>query len=73
MRGRALPRVTLGEALLSFSQRKEVALRSKGGLRILLTVGLSAAVAFTTKSLSKFVCKMDKCYPQFSSTALCFV
>ena len=38
-----------------------------------LTVGLSAAVAFTTKSLSKFVCKMDKCCPQFSSTALCFV
>ena len=40
---------------------------------LLLTVGLSAAVAFTTKSLLKFVCKMDRCCPQFSSTALCFV
>ena len=34
MRGRALPRATLGEALLSFSQREEVASRSRGGSRI---------------------------------------
>ena len=27
----------------------------------LLTVGLFVAVVFTTKSLLKFVCKMDKC------------
>ena len=44
----------------------------KGVMRV-LTVGFSAAVAFTTKSLSKFVCKMDKCCPQFNLTALCFV
>ena len=34
MRGRALPRVTLGEVLLSFSQGEEVASRSRGGLGI---------------------------------------
>ena len=33
------------------------------GLITLLTVGLSAAVAFTTKSLLKFIYKMDKYYP----------
>ena len=40
---------------------------------LLLTIGVSAAVAFTTKSLSKFICKIDKCYPQFNSTALYFI
>ena len=34
MRGRALPRATLGEASLSFSQGEEVASRSRGGLGI---------------------------------------
>ena len=34
MRGRALPRAVLGEASLSSLQGKEVASRSKGGLRI---------------------------------------
>ena len=33
MRGRAFPRAALGKALLSFSQREEVASRSRG-LRI---------------------------------------
>ena len=39
----------------------------------LLTVGVSAAVAFTTKSLSYFVCRLDRCCPQLNSIALCFV
>ena len=34
IRGRAFPRAGLSEASLSFSQGKEVASRSKGGLRI---------------------------------------
>ena len=34
MRGRALPRATLGKASLSFSQGKEVTSRSRGGLKI---------------------------------------
>ena len=29
----------------------------------LLTVGVSAAVALTKKSLWKFICKLDKYYP----------
>ena len=34
MRGQAFTRAALGEALLSFSQGKEVASRSRGGSRI---------------------------------------
>ena len=34
MRGQTLPRATLGEVLLSFSQGEEVASWSKGGLGI---------------------------------------
>ena len=40
---------------------------------ILLTVGVSAAVAFTTKSLSYFIYKLDRCYPQLNLIALCFI
>ena len=38
-----------------------------------LTVGLSAAVAFTTKSLLYFVRRLDRCCPQLNLIALCFV